>query len=77
MTGITGILREDLGTFMIVFRLIFLRMRNILTKICLKNRNTFDIQLLISENRAVYEIMWKNIVQLDRPQLAIWCMSSN
>jgi hypothetical protein len=23
------------------------------------------------ENRAVYEIMWNNIVQLDRPQLAI------
>jgi hypothetical protein len=26
------------------------------------------------ENRAVYEIMWKNIVQSDRPQVAIWRM---
>jgi len=26
------------------------------------------------ENRAVYEIMWKNIVQPDRPQMAIWRM---
>jgi hypothetical protein len=25
-----------------------------------------------SENLAVYEIMWKNIVQTDRPQMAIW-----
>jgi hypothetical protein len=26
------------------------------------------------ENRAVYEIMWKNTVQPDRPQMAIWRM---
>jgi hypothetical protein len=26
------------------------------------------------ENRAVYEIMWKNMVQPDRPQITIWCM---
>jgi hypothetical protein len=25
-------------------------------------------------NRAVYEIMWKNVVQPDRPQMAIWRM---
>ena len=28
----------------------------------------------VSENRAVYEIMWKNIVELDRPQMTIWRM---
>ena len=27
-----------------------------------------------SESRAVYEIMWKNIVQRDRPQMTIWRM---
>ena len=27
-----------------------------------------------SENRAVYEIMWNNIVQPDRPQMTIWRM---
>jgi hypothetical protein len=74
MTGITGNLREDTDIFMKIFRLIFLRMRNILDKIYLKNQNSFDIQLLIAENRAVYEIWWKNIVQSERPQLAIWCM---
>jgi hypothetical protein len=26
------------------------------------------------ENRAIYEIMWKNIVQRDRPQMTIWRM---
>jgi len=26
------------------------------------------------ENRAVYEIMWKNIVQRGRPQMTIWRM---
>ena len=26
------------------------------------------------ENRAVYEIMWKNVVQPGRPQMTIWCM---
>jgi hypothetical protein len=26
------------------------------------------------ENRAVYEIMWKNIVERGRPQMAIWRM---
>jgi hypothetical protein len=24
------------------------------------------------ENRAVYEVMWKNMVQLGRPQMTIW-----
>ena len=24
------------------------------------------------ENRAVYEIMWKNTVQPDRPQVTVW-----
>jgi hypothetical protein len=26
------------------------------------------------ENRAVYEIMWKNTVEPDRPQTAVWRM---
>jgi hypothetical protein len=29
---------------------------------------------IFNENRAVYEIMWKNIVQPDRPQMTIWRM---
>jgi hypothetical protein len=26
------------------------------------------------ENHAVYEIMWKNIVEQDRPQMTLWSM---
>jgi len=26
------------------------------------------------KNCAVYEIMWKNIVQQGRPHMTIWCM---
>jgi hypothetical protein len=26
------------------------------------------------DNRAVYEIMWKNMVELGRPQMTIWRM---
>ena len=31
-------------------------------------------RFFLSENPAVYEIMWKNIVELDRPQMTIWRM---
>jgi hypothetical protein len=30
--------------------------------------------MLFSENRAVYEIMWKNMVERGRPQMTIWRM---
>jgi len=32
----------------------------------------FAQKSFFSENRKVYEIMWKNIVEPDRPQMAIW-----
>jgi hypothetical protein len=28
--------------------------------------------IFIFENHAVYEIMWKSIVQLERPQMTVW-----
>jgi hypothetical protein len=28
--------------------------------------------ITISENGAVYEIMWKNVVKRGRPQMTIW-----
>jgi hypothetical protein len=28
--------------------------------------------LFFFANRAIYEIMWKNNVELDRPQMTIW-----
>jgi hypothetical protein len=40
-------------------------MRNISDKSCRETRNT----------HFVFEIMWKNIVEPDRPQMAIWRMN--
>jgi hypothetical protein len=37
-----------------------------------ENQNThFMFSDFFSENRAVYEIMWKNMVEPDRPQITI------
>jgi hypothetical protein len=47
-------------------------MRNVSDKSCRENKNT---HLMFNNffflNRAVYEIMWKNIVERDRPQVKI------
>jgi len=43
---------------------------NVLEKI--KTRILCSTTLL--DNRAVYEIMWRNIVKPDKPQMTIWRM---
>jgi len=61
MVRLTDTLYEDLCTFMIICRLIFLRMRNFSDKLCREYQNThFMFYNLFPppENRAVYEIMW-------------------
>ena len=71
----TGTSREDLLMFMTISRLILLIMRNISHKICRQNQNTqFVFKNIFSplpETRAVYEIMWENMVERDRPQMTI------
>jgi len=42
------------------------------TKIAEKTKTHFFYSISVSENRAVYEIMWKNILLPDRPQITIW-----
>jgi len=52
---------------------LFLGMRNISEKSCRENQNThFMFSNFFYENHAVYELMWKNIVELGRPQMRIW-----
>jgi hypothetical protein len=35
----------------------------------------FILSTFFSENRAVYEVMWKrDIVEPGRPQMNVWCM---
>jgi hypothetical protein len=39
-----------------------------------EKKHTFYVQFFGGENRATYEIMWKSIVEPDRPQMTIWYM---
>jgi hypothetical protein len=51
----------------------FVRMRKVSDKVCTENKkHTFYVQQLLFENRVVYEITWKNIVEPNRPQMTIW-----
>jgi hypothetical protein len=51
-------------------------MRNFSDKSCRENQNTYFVfnNPPPPENRAVYEIMWENIVEPGRPQMTIWRM---
>jgi hypothetical protein len=69
---LTGTLHEDLCTFMLISRLIILGMKNVSDKSCTENQNThFMFNSFFPENRAVCEIMWKNMIEPDRPQMTI------
>jgi hypothetical protein len=39
-----------------------------------KQKHTLYVQELVFDNRAAYEIMWKNTVEPDRTQMTIWRM---
>ena len=56
---------------MIVSRSILIRMRNVSDKKVQKIETHIFIQQLFSENLAVYEMMWKNMVEPDKPQMTI------
>jgi len=60
---------SKLKMFMVVCRWILRKMRTILDKSCKKNENIF---FFVFENLDFYEIMWKNIVELDRPRMVLW-----
>jgi hypothetical protein len=50
-------------------------MRNVSGKSLRENHNThFTYSNFFFENRAVYEIMWKNIVERGWPQMTMWRM---
>ena len=38
----------------------------------IKTHNLYSVTFF--ENRSVFEIMWKNMIEPDRPQMTIWCM---
>jgi hypothetical protein len=44
------------------------------TKAVDKNQNNILCSIIFIENRAVYEVMWKNTIEPGRPQMTIWGM---
>ena len=71
MIRITGTLHEDLCTFILVSQGILLRIRNVSDRSCTENQNTIFMLHNFSENCAIYEGMWKNMVPPDKPQMTI------
>ena len=53
---------------------VLFRMRNFSEEGCRENHNTHFMFINFFFNHAVYEIMYKNILKLDRPQMIIRCM---
>jgi hypothetical protein len=63
-----GTLHEDQNVFLIKSRKLFLKWKKF--QIGKGNQNKhFILNNFFSEIRAFYEIMWKNLVQPDRPQI--------
>jgi hypothetical protein len=70
MTRIMGTLHEYQYSF--ISRSVLFGMRNVSDKKCTENQNTFCVQIFFFfENGVVYEIMCKNVVEPDRPQMTI------
>jgi hypothetical protein len=69
-----GTLHEDQYTLFIKPRLVLLRMRSVLVKICRSNQNTHFKFHNSFHNIAVYEIICRNVREPDGPQMTIWCM---
>jgi len=82
--NMTILYNEHQYNFFIISRSVLLRMKDISDRICRGNRNTrftlnnffffFFFFFLGGGNCTIYEILWKNIVQLGRPQMTIWHM---
>jgi len=67
--GITGTLHEDIRTFMISSRSIFLRVRNILGKTVERiETHVLSSITFFSKNHSVYETIRRIMIDLDRPQ---------
>ena len=59
---------------MIISHAVLLRMRNVSGKSCRENQKAHFMfsNFFFFLNFAVYEIMWKNILKPDRPQMTVW-----
>jgi hypothetical protein len=67
LTRITGILHEDVFTFIIIFRRILLWMRNVSGKRCRENQNTYFRLNNFSRKSCC---LWNNVEKYGRAELA-------
>jgi gamma-glutamyl-gamma-aminobutyrate hydrolase PuuD len=67
---IKGTLHEYLSTFITICPLILFGTRNVSDKSYGENQNKNRLQN-VYENRAAFEIMWKTLIQPDRPHMTI------
>jgi hypothetical protein len=76
LTRLTYTVPEDQYIFMIISRSVLLRISNVSDKICGENQNTRFVfsNFFFSDNRVVYVIIWKSIVERGRPQTTTWRM---
>ena len=59
---------------MLISRIVLIRISNVSDKSCTENQNAILYSIASnppSPNRAVYEIMWKNMVKPDKSQRTI------
>ena len=68
-----GPLYEHQNKFLTI-SLSILRMKNVLDKRFREYQCTLLCSKFSFENPAVYEIMWKNTVQPDKPRMTVWRM---
>ena len=72
LTRIMGTVHGDHYTFLIISCSFLVRLRNASDKCCRGNQNTHFISCNFFGNPAVCEVMWKNIVEPERPQMTVW-----
>jgi len=66
------ILHESLCRLAVIYCSLLLRTGNILDKTCREYQNTnLMSNNFFSENSAVYEVMWKNMLQPERQKMKI------
>jgi len=66
---IAGTLHEDHYIYFIMSHSVILKIRNVSKKLYRLSKHIFLCLVTIFENRAFYEIMWKNIVERSRPKV--------
>jgi len=70
-------IQVDQCTFLIILRSFLVRKKDVSDKSCRGNQNThciFSNRFSFFRNSCLYEIIWKNAVELERLQMTTWRM---